>query len=106
MNLIKINLNLILLVLSLPICLLAASLNETDRINYFNKHFPQPKCKVSNTDKIVLVNSIIKCLVINNGKVDYRMSCDPAKSKFDFSQAVERHCNKNMDDFTNQTPVH
>lgn len=83
----------------------AANLTNTDRLNYFNRLFPNPDCKVSDIDKLIIIHSQIKCLVMNNDQVEIRFSCKPEDVKINLKNKLDQHCKNSVDDFSSHTPI-
>lgn len=83
----------------------AVDLTNIDRLNYFNSQFPNPDCKVTDTDKLIIIHSQIKCLVMNKEKVEIRFSCKPEEVKLNLKNKLDQHCKDSVDDFSANTPI-
>lgn len=82
----------------------AANLNQTDKLNFFNSRL-SADCKITDSKKIEIINSQLKCLVINQGKVDFRFSCKPEEVLKNLQEKIKKHCAETVEDHSNNSPI-
>lgn len=84
--------------------LTAGNLNQTDKLNFFNSRLVAD-CKTADAKKIEIINSQLKCLVINQGKVDFRFSCKPEEVLKNLQEKIKKHCAETVEDHSGNSPI-